>query len=143
MNKTQKAALYGLYLVAFILLIPLVDLVDTKINPILLRAIGYPLVILLILPLWFLSRKKAEVDTDERDKEIIKKALLISIFLIAIVSCSAFTVCLFACGLENAISFTMDDISAVIFFTLVAFILVLSLMVLIQYRSGAKEKNHE
>jgi uncharacterized Tic20 family protein len=140
MNKTQKAALYGLYLVPFMLLIPLVDLVDTKNNPILLRAISYPLVILLILPLWFLNRKKTEVDMDERDKEILKRALLISISLIAIISCLAFTICLFALGLENAISFTMDDISAVIFFILIAFILVLSLTVLFQYRLGAKEK---
>lgn len=143
MNKTQKAALYGLYLLPFMLLIPLVDLVDTKINPILLRLIGYPLVALWILPLWFLSKKKTEVDMDERDKEIIKRALLISISLIAIISCLAFTTCLFTLGLENAISFTMDDISAVIFFSLVAFILVLSLTVLIQYRLEAKEKNHE
>jgi cytochrome bd-type quinol oxidase subunit 2 len=143
MNKTQKAALYGLYLVAFILLIPLVDLVDTKINPILLRVIGYPLVILLILPLWFLNKKKTEVDMDERDKGIIRRALLISITLIVIIACLVFTICLFTLGLENAISFTINDISAVIFFTLVAFILVLSLMVLIQYGLGAKEKHHE
>ena len=143
MNKTQKAALYGLYIVAFMLLIPLVDLVDTKINPILLRVIGYPLIILLILPLWFLNKKKTEVDTDERDKEIIRRALLISISIIAAISCLVFTVCLFACGFENAISFTMNDLSAVIFFTLVAFILVLSLTVFIQYRLVTKEKNHE
>jgi len=143
MNKTQKAALYGLYLVVFMLLIPLVDLVDTKIDPILRRVIGYPLVILWILPLWFLSKKKTEVDMDERDKEIIKRALLISISLIAIISCLAFTVCLFTLGLENAITFTMDDISAVIYAVLVAFILVLSLTVLIHYRLGVKENNHE
>ena len=143
MNKTQKGALYGLYTVAFMLLIPLVDLVDTKINPILLRVIGYLLVILWILPLLFLSKKKTEVDMDERDKDIIKRSLLISIFLIAVISCLVFTVCLFILGLENAISFTMDDISAVIFFVLVTFILVLSLAVLFQYGRGPRGENNE
>ena len=31
MNYTQKSALYGLYLSGFLLLMPLVDLLDTKI----------------------------------------------------------------------------------------------------------------
>ena len=116
------------------------DLIDT--------IVGWPIKLLvgaiwggfLLVPIYLIERRKkpGEADTDERDKEIIKRALLISIFLIAIISCLTFIICLFTLGLENAISFTMDDISAVIYFVLIAFVLVLSLTILIQYSFGAK-----
>jgi len=145
MNKTQKGAWYGVLLSLLLAGIVIFDLIDT--------IVGWPIKLLvsavwgglLLVPIFLIEKKKEprEVEIDERDKEIIKRALLISIFLISIVSCLAFALCLFTLGLENAISFTMNDISAVIYFVLVAFILVLSLTVLIQYSLWAKEKYHE
>ncbi len=140
MNKTQKGALYGMLLSLLLAGIVIFDLIDTIVGWPIKLLVGAVWGGLLLVPIYLIERKKSlrEVDIDERDKEIIKRALLISIFLIAIISCLAFTVCLFTLGLENAISFTMDDISAVIYFVLVAFILVLSLTILIQYSLGTK-----
>jgi hypothetical protein len=137
MNGTQKAALYGLYLVAFMLLIPLVDLVDTKINPVLICAVGCPLAILMVLPLWFLNKKKAEVDMDERDKAIIKRACIIAAAivtggLLTVYAASIFTL------LPDA-EITVSTLQAVVFFALTAFLLVLSLAILIQYGRGGAD----
>ena len=132
MNKTQKAALYGLYLAAFMLLIPLVDLVDTKINPVLLRVIGYPLVIVLLLPLWFLNRsRKNEVEMDERDKVIIKRACIIAVGIVAGGLLAVYTVFLLMSSPEGKI--TISTLQGVVFFAFVAFLFALSSAVLIQY----------
>lgn len=141
MNRTQKAALYGLYLVAFMLLIPLVDLVDTKINPILLRVIGYPLVILLVLPIWFLTKKKkTEVDMDERDKAIIKKACIIAVGIVTGGLLTVYTFFIFMSSSDNKI--TTSTLQGVVFFAFTAFLLVFSSAILIQYgwrdKDGAK-----
>lgn len=141
MNRTQKAALYGLYLVAFMSLIPLVDLVDTKINPILLRVIGYPLVILLVLPIWFLTKKKkTEVDMDERDKAIIKKACIIAVGIVTGGLLTVYTFFIFMSSSDNKI--TTSTLQGVVFFAFTAFLLVFSSAILIQYgwrdKDGAK-----
>ena len=140
MNKTQKGALYGILLSLSLAGIVIFDLIDT--------IVSWPIKLLvalvwggfLLVPIYLIEKKKhpCEIEIDERDKAIIKKATLTSLFLIAIISCLAFTVCLFTLGLEKAISFSMNDISAVIYFILVAFILVLSITILIQYGRGAK-----
>ena len=142
MNKTQKTALYGLYLVAFMLLIPLLDLVDTKINPVLLRVIGYPLVILMVLPIWFLSKKKkTEIDMDERDKAIIKKACIIAVGIVTGGLLIIYTFYIFMSS-ENKI--TMSTLQAIVFFALTAFLLVFSTTVLIQYGwIGKRGKSNE
>jgi Ca2+/Na+ antiporter len=141
MNRTQKAALYGLYLVAFMLLIPLVDLVDTKINPILLRVIGYPLVILLVLPIWFLTKKKkTEVDMDERDKAIIRKACIIAVGIVMGGLLTVYTLFIFMSSSDNKI--TTSTLQGVVFFAFTVFLLVFSSAILIQYgwrdKDGAK-----
>lgn len=138
MNRTQKAALYGLYCVIFMLLIPLVDLVDTKINPILLRVIGYPLVILWILPLWFLSKKKkAEVDMDERDKVIIKRACIIAGGIVVGGLLAVYTAFIFTSSPDKKI--TTSTLQGIVFYTLTAFLLTLSSAILIQYGCGGKD----
>ena len=70
---------------------------------------------------------------DERDRQIIKKALLASCALLAAMSGVAFVVAFLTLGLRKTISITMDEVSAVVYFVLVAFVLVLSLSVLIRY----------
>ncbi len=140
MNKTQKGALYGTLLSLLLVGIVTFDLIDT--------IVSWPIKLLvalvwggfLLVPVYLIERKKnpCKVDIDERDKEIINRALLTSLFLIAIISCLAFTVCLFILGLEKALSFSMNDISAVIYFMLIAFILVISITILAQYGWGAK-----
>lgn len=136
MNKTQKAAIYGIYLVGFMLLIPVGDLVETKINPVLLRAICYPLAVLMVLPTWFLTRKKSEVDMDERDKAIIKKACILSAGVISAGLLVLYTFYFFMSPHANGI--TQSILQSIVFFSFLAFILVLSLAVLIQYRLGGK-----
>ena len=131
MDKTQKAAIYGIYLAAFMLLIPLGDLLETKINPFLLKAIIYPLVILMILPVWFLTRKKSEVDMDERDKAIIKKACILAAGIVSAGLLALYTFFIFMSPPDNGITpFMLQDI---VFFSFLVFILVLSLAVLFQY----------
>ena len=138
MNRTQRAALYGLYLVAFMLMIPLVDLVDTKMNPILLRVIGYPLVIILVLPLWFLNKKKkTEVDMDERDKAIIKKSCIIAGGFVTGGLLAVYTAFLFMSSPNNTI--TTSTLQVVVFYALTAFLLILSSAILIQYARGGKD----
>lgn len=134
MNRTQKAALYGLYLVAFMLLIPLGDLVDTKVNPILMRAIGYCLAILMVLPLWFLNKRKAEVDMDERDKAIIKRACIIAAAIVTGGLLAVYAASVLA--LLPGAQITVSTLQAVVFFALTAFLLVFSSAILIQYGRG-------
>ena len=145
MNKTQKGALYGVLLSLLLAGIVIFDVLDT--------VVGWPTKLLvsavwgglLLVPIYFIARKKdpREVDMDERDKQIIKRALLASFILLGVTLGVTYTVAFFIFGLKGSISFTMYDLSAVIYIVLVIFVLVLSLSVLIQYGLGMKEKNHE
>jgi Ca2+/Na+ antiporter len=138
MNKTQKSAVYGLYLVAFMLLIPLGDLVETKMNPILMRVIGYPLAVLMVLPVWFLTKKKkSEVEMDERDKAIIKRACITAVAIVTSGLLTVYTMYLFISSPDDNI--TTSTLQAVVFYSLIAFLLVFSSTILIQYKLGGKE----
>jgi len=138
MNKTQKGACYGILLSLLLAGIVIFDLIDT--------IVGWPIKLLvsavwgglLLVPICFLERKKGprEVDMDERDKRIIKRALLASFILLAGILGVTFVVALFILGLQSTVSITMDELSAIIYFVLVAFVLVLSLTVLFQYGRG-------
>jgi hypothetical protein len=140
MNKTQQAACYGILLSLVLAGIVVIDLIDTM--------IGWPVKLLAALawgglflgPAFLIERKKdpRRVDVDERDRRIIKKALLTSVAVLAGLSGVAFVIALFALGLQRSISITMDELSAVIYGILITFILVLSVTVLIQYGRAAK-----
>ena len=137
MNRTQKSALCGVYLVAFMLLVPLVDLVDTKINPILLHAIGYPLAILFVVPAYLLNKKKtSEVDMDERDKAIVYKAEITAVGIVTAGLLAVYTALIFILAPDTAI--TVSTLQAVVFFTLIAFLLTFSAAILIQYALGGR-----
>ena len=135
MNRTQKGALYGVMLSLLLAGIVIFDLLDT--------VVGWPMKLLvsavwgglLLVPIYLIERKKdqREVDMDERDKRIIKRALLASFILLAVMLGVAYTAAFFIFGLKGSMSITMDELSAVIYIVLVIFVLVLSLSVLIQY----------
>jgi hypothetical protein len=145
MNKTQQSACYGVLLSLLLAGIVIFDLIDT--------IVGWPIKLLvgavwggfLLVPIYFINRKKdpREVDMDERDKRIIKRAILASFVLLAGMLGVAFIATLFALGIQGTLSVTMDELSAVIYFTFIAFIFVLSLAVLFQYGRRAKGENNE
>ena len=140
MNRTQKGAWYGLYLSIFLLLVPVVDIFETALNPILLWAIGYPLAILMILPLIFINKKskQSEVCSDERDKLIVRKAIIIAFTILCVILLAAYTISIFA--FDVTASLPVRAFSFIIYTSFIIFVLILSIATLIQYRLGGKEK---
>jgi len=140
MNKTQQSACYGILLSLLLAGIVVFDLIDT--------IVGWPTKLLvgavwggfLLVPVYYIERKKdpRQVDMDERDKRIIKRALLASFVLLAGMLGVAFVVALFGLGIQSTLSVTVDDLSAVIYFVFIAFIFVLSLAVLFQFGRGSR-----
>jgi high-affinity nickel permease len=145
MNKTQQSACYGILLSLLLAGIVVFDLIDT--------IVGWPIKLfvgavwggLLLVPVYLIQRKKdpREVDMDERDKRIIKRAILASFVLISGMLGVAFVTALFGLGIQGTLSVTMDELSAVIYFAFIAFIFVLSLAVLFQYGREPRGENHE
>ena len=140
MNKTQKGACYGILLSLLLAGIVIFDLIDTIVGWPIKLLIGAVWGGLLLVPIYLIERKKdpREVDMDERDKRIVKRALLASFILLAVMLGLAFVIAFFILGLQSTMSITMDELSAIIYFFLVAFVLVLSLAVLAQYGRGAR-----
>ena len=145
MNKTQQGACYGIFLSLLLAGIVVIDLIDTIAGwpmKLLLRAVwgGF-----LLVPIYYIERKKdpREVDMDERDKKIIRRALLISFVFLTGILGVAFVAAIFGLGIQGTLSVTIDELSAVIYFTFIAFIFVLSLAVLFQYGRRARGENHE
>ena len=135
MNKTQQSACYGILLSLLLAGIVIFDLIDTIVRWPIKLLVGAVWGGLLLVPVYFINKRKdpREVDMDERDKRIIKRALLASFVLLAGLLGLAFVVALFVLGIQGTLSGTMDELSAVIYFVFIAFILVLSLAVLFQY----------
>jgi hypothetical protein len=129
MNYTQKCALYGLYLTGFLLLIPLVDLVDTKIPFWLVQIIGLTGTFLLILPIYLLNKGKNKT-FDELDKKICLRAGIFAILVLCAVVIAAYTIFLFA---FEEFSLNQDNLAVCIFLGAILFITSLSLAVLFQY----------
>ena len=140
MNKTQKGACYGILLSLLLAGIVVFDLIDTIVGWPTKLLVGLVWGGLLLVPIYCIKRKKdpRKVDMDERDKRIIKRAILVSFVLLAGILGVAFVSALFGLGIQGTLSVTMDELSAVIYFALIAFILALSLAVLFQYGRGAK-----
>jgi len=140
MNKTQKGAWYGVFLATMLSIVVVVDLIETAVNPVLLRVCGFSLAVLLVLPIVYINRKRkdAEADVDERDRLIIKKALIGSLVSICALLLVAYMVTLFIPGLTGSISVEM--LQTVVFFSFIIFILIFSVAVLVQYGRRGKEK---
>ena len=143
MNKTQQGACYGILLSLLLAGIVIFDLIDTIVGWPTKLLVGAVWGGLLLVPIYLINRKKdpRKVDMDERDKRIIKRAIHTSfVFLVGMLGV-AFVAALFSLGIQSTLSVTMDELSAVIYFAMIAFILALSLAVLFQY--GWKEKGNE
>ncbi len=135
MNKTQRSAWYGVLLSVLLAGIVVFDFLDTR--------VGWPTKLLvailwgglLLAPVYLLQRKRRSpgVDMDERDRKIVKKALLVSFISLAVILGVAFVTAFLTLGLTHTVSITMDGLSAVVYYVLVVFVLVLSLAVLVQY----------
>ena len=140
MNKTQQSTFYGILLSLLLAGIVIFDLIDTIVGWPIKLLVGAVWGGLLFVPIYLINRKKnpREVDMDERDKRIIKKALLASFILLAGILGMTFVIALFGLGIQNTLSVTMDEMSAVIYFALITFILVLSVAVLVQYCLAGK-----
>jgi high-affinity nickel permease len=145
MNKTQQAACYGILLSLLLTGIVIFDLIDAIVGWPTKLLVGAVWGGLLLVPIYLINRKKdpREVDMDERDKRIIKRAILASFILLAGMLGVAFIAALFGLGIKSTLSVTMDELSAVIYFAFIAFIFVLSLAVLFQYGRRAKGENNE
>jgi len=145
MNKTQKSAWYGILLSVLLAGIVVFDLIDTIVGWPTKLLVGLVWGGLLFIPIYFIDIKKHphQVDMDERDKRIIKRAIFVSFVLLAGMLSVTFVAALFGLAIRGTLSVTMDELSAVIYFTFIAFILVLSLAVLFQYGRLAKGENNE
>jgi MFS family permease len=135
MNKTQKSAWYGVLLSLLLAGIVVFDFLDTRGGWPMMLLVGIIWGSLLLGLVYLLGRKGGPpgVDMDERDRQIIKRALLASFVVLAVVSGVAFVTAFLVLDLGSTIAVTMDGISAVIYFVFVAFVLVLCLAVLVKY----------
>lgn len=157
MNKTQKSAWCGVFMSVFILLVPVIRMniggavpalrtnIDSTIPMDPLFAHLFFIIIpavLLLLATFFINRKRknAEAEIDERDRFIIRKALIatfVSICVIPIVACA---VAIFA--LEPEATILVRCFPVIIYFAYIIFILIFSAAILIQYgRSDKGEKS--
>jgi len=145
MNKTQQGACYGILLSLLLTGIVVFDLIDTIVGWPVKLLVGAVWGGLLVVPIYLINRTKdrRKVDMDERDKRIIKRALLASFVLLAGIFGVAFVVALIGLGIQSTLSVTMDELSAVIYFAFIAFIFVLSLAVLFQYGRGPRGEKNE
>jgi Na+/H+ antiporter NhaC len=144
MNRTQKGAWFGVYLSLLLLAIAVADLTG------ILDYKGFPthgtivlhillVVVFFVLPIVLLnrSRKKSKVELDERDRLIIKRAVIVAFILTLAVLCIAYLVGLFWFGVEALVKISL--LSAVIYTAFIVFMLILSLAVLVQYGRGCKD----
>jgi len=137
MNKTQKSSWAGLVLVGFLLLIPAVDLVEKSLGLLLTHVAGYAVGIPLMLLLIYLIRKieiRPGVNFDERDKLIIKKAIITAFTTVSIVLLAWYVLTLFFLGDRGFVS--VSTLPVVVYAASVLFVFVCCIAVLIQYKMG-------
>lgn len=142
MNKTQEGAWYGVLLSLLLAGVVVFDFLDTRVGRPMKLLVGTIWGGLLLGPVYLIERKRQPpaVDMDERDRQIIRKGLLAGFVLLAVMSGVAFVAAFLVLGLRNTISITMDEISAVVYFVLVVFVLILSSAVLVQYAHGGRDE---
>lgn len=135
MNKTQKSACYGLLLTLLFLSIPLIDKYESRLGLVWTHVIGYCVLLpALIVPLYFLGKKKTsgEVDFDERDKAIIIKGIIVGLVTIASVGIIGYIVTFLREGETGVIS--TSQLPVYVFAGFTVFIFTLSAAVLLQYK---------
>ena len=143
MNMTQKGAWFGVYLSLLLLAIAIVDLTG------ILDYKGFPTpgiivfhtflaVVFLFLPIAWLnrSRKRSKSVQDERDKLIIKRAVLAAFLSLTGVFIIGYIITLFA--IKTTASMPAGKLPEILYGGAIIFILVLSVAVLVQYSWGGK-----
>jgi hypothetical protein len=139
MNKTQKGAWVGLVLVVFLMMIPAVDIVDKRLGPLLTHLIGYSVGLPLLALVIYLIRKietHPGVNFDERDKLIIRKAIITAFAAVSIVLIAGYILTLFSIGEAGFIS--VSKLPVILYTTSILFISVCSIAVLVHYRVEGK-----
>lgn len=137
MNKTQKGAWAGLALVIFLLYIPAVDLVDKSLGPLLTHVVAYSVGLPLFILMIYLIRKIETgpgVRFDERDKLIIKKAIITAFAAVSVVLIAWYILTLFSLGETGLLS--VSKLPVIVYAASVLFIFVCSTAVLVQYGRG-------
>ncbi len=142
MNKTQKGAWVGLVLVVFLLMIPAIDIVEKSLGTLLTHVVGYSVGLpLLILVIYLIHKIETQpgVNFDERDKLIIKKAIIIAFAVVSIALIAWYILTLFSLGETGFIS--VSKLPVIVYTASILFIFVCSLTVLVQYGRGKGEKS--
>ena len=140
MNKTQKGAWCGLVLVVFLLMIPAIDIIEKDLGSLLTHVVGYSVGIPLLAVVIYLIRKietQPGVNFDERDKLIIKKAIITAVAFAAIFLVAWYVLTLFSLGETGSIS--VSKLPVIVYAVSIIFIFVCSLATLIQYGRGGKD----
>ncbi|MHC5060803.1 MAG: hypothetical protein ACYTFK_06945 [Planctomycetota bacterium] len=140
MNKTQKGAWGGLVLVVFLLMIPVIDIIDKYLGPLLTHLVAYSVGLGLLILVIYLIRKidtQAGVNFDERDKLIIKKAIIIAFAVVSIALIAWYILTLFSLGETGFIS--VSKLPVIVYAACILFIFVCSLAVLVQYGWRGKD----
>ena len=140
MNQTQKSAVYGLILTTCMLLLPLFDFIEIRIglSTVVKHIFLVIWLVFLIVPVWFIERKKTKATFDERDKQICIRASIAAFLILFLVSTITYTVILF--GFES-LTLTTSHLPVLIYGPLTAFIFFLSVGVLIQYMPIKNNQN--
>jgi len=142
MNKTQKGAWGGLVLVVFLLMIPVIDIVEKDLGSLLTHLVGYSVGLpLLILVIYLIHKINTQpgVNFDERDKLIIKKAIIIAFAVVSIGLIAWYILTLFSLGETGFIS--VSKLPVIVYTASILFIFVCSLAVLVQYGRQKGEKS--
>ncbi len=137
MNKTQKGAWAGLLLVVFLLYIPAIDLVDKRLGLLLTHVVGYSVGLPLLILVIYLIRKidtGPGVNFDERDKLIIKKAIITAFGAVSVVLIAWYILTLFSLGESGLVS--VSKLPVIVYAAFVLYIFVCSIAVLVQYGRG-------
>lgn len=137
MNKTQKSAWAGLVLVGFLLIIPAVDLVDKRLGLLMTHVVGYSVGISLMALLIYLIRKiktGSGVNFDERDKHIIKKAVITAFTAVSAVLLAWYVITFFSLSEKGSVS--VSTLPVVVYAASVLFVFACCISVLVQYKIG-------
>ena len=136
MNKTEKGAWFGLILSGLLLAMQVVHMtLVSRMSRLISLSFVFSLILLLTI-FFAMMQRRQEVDTDERDKFISKRALLAGFALVSGVLIFAVVVAYSVLGPSGSIPVCM--LPPMLYGTFVIFLLVYSTAVLLQYGWGGR-----
>lgn len=125
MNRTQKGAWCGLVLTLFLLLIPVIDLIEKDLGLLLTHVVGYSVGLpLLILMIYIIRKieKQPGVKFDERDKSIVIKAVIVSFTTLSAILLGGYVVTFL--GLGEMKSFSVSNLPVIVYVSSIIFVFV-------------------